>query len=132
MARHFRKRRPPVTTLQTVATTQDPRVIETAVISCVLLLSKIWDRIYGRRKDSERKIDVLRARDDLTKRLDDHAKSDADSFGKIDKSLALLDQTLKEAIAPTIHELKMDVKGLREDVTGLMTAEEIRARKENH
>lgn len=80
----------------------DSHTIETGVLAAMILASKVWDRTIGQRKDRERGKD----RDDLARRLDEHALSDATSFGKIDTSLARLDATLNNGIREDVGEIK--------------------------
>ncbi len=73
--------------LQVVETMQSPDVSVVTAVTAIVGLGKVWDKVVGRGRDQAAK----RERDQFSKRLDDHAASDAASFGRIDRSLAVLE-----------------------------------------
>ncbi len=76
---------------QAVAQTiTSPEVSSVAAVTAIVGLGKVWDKVVGHGRDQ----DAKRSRDQLEKRLDDHAAKDAESFGRIDTSLAVLEAGL--------------------------------------
>jgi hypothetical protein len=70
-----------------VETMQAPDVSVVAAVTAITGLSKVWDRIYGRRKDQE----MRRAREAIQRNLDNHIISDNENFAALHTSLAVLE-----------------------------------------
>ncbi len=70
-----------------VETIKTQEVSLVAAVSAVVALDKVWTKVLGRRREQE----VRNARAEMGRRLDEHATSDAASFGRIDRSLAVLE-----------------------------------------
>lgn len=80
----------------------DSHAGETAIVTGLIFASKVWDRIYGRKKDSEMRANRV----EVQRRLDAHNASDAAAFAKIDLALERLDLTLNNGLREDVKEIK--------------------------
>ncbi len=70
-----------------IETARTPEVALTGAVASIVALGKVWDKVVGHRHERE----MRNHRAEMGRRLDEHAASDAVSFGRIDTSLAVLE-----------------------------------------
>ncbi len=78
----------PIPILQAaLETVRTPEVSLVGAVTAIVGLGKVWDKVVGHRHERE----MRNHRAEMGRRLDEHAASDAVSFGRIDTSLAVLE-----------------------------------------
>ncbi len=102
----------PIPVLQAaLETVRTPEVSLVGAVTAIVGLGKVWDKVVGHRHERE----MRNHRAEMGRRLDEHAASDAVSFGRIDTSLAVLETGMGTMMGQlkTLDQRLYDARGDR-------------------